>query len=151
MFTGALFTFEQVYMAIAATGSGSSSFKVFIRDHTRQLDFCLHVLACSMPPVDLRSEQALGVTTLNQLLLKERLKLQCWQDAQICSSFHYLTFQAGMPFPLISQIYFAVILQKVSVPTHLLSLDTAYHPVGDHLLQRYLFKLVCMTGMCPYV
>ena len=82
MFAGALFTSEQVYMAIAAIGSGSSSFKVFIRDHTRQFHFSLQVLACSLQSVDLQSEQALGVTTLSQLLLKECLKLQHRKDAQ---------------------------------------------------------------------
>lgn len=35
MFAGALFTFEHIYMDTAATGSGSSSFEVFIRDHTK--------------------------------------------------------------------------------------------------------------------
>ena len=34
MFAGALFTFEQVYTAVAATGSGSSSFEVYQISHT---------------------------------------------------------------------------------------------------------------------
>lgn len=62
---------------------------------------------------------------------------------ETCSNFHYFIFQAGMPLPWISYI-FAVTLQNCQcplTPSSLLSLDTAYHPVGDHLLQRQLLKL----------
>lgn len=141
MSTGALFTFQQGYTATAATGSGSSGFQIFIRDHTRQLDFRLQVLACGMQPADLRSEQALGVTTLNQPLPKECLKLQCWKGAQTnLSQFSLPYLSGGNAISLhLSDIFCRVILRARSSP---LSLDTAYHPVGDHLLQRYLLKLV---------
>lgn len=99
----------------------------------RQLDFRLQVLACSMQSADLRSEQALGVTTLYQLLLKEWLKLQCWKGAQINLSQFSLPYLSGRNAIslIISDIFCRVILY-----TSLLSLDTA-----DHLLQRYILKL----------
>lgn len=68
-------------MAMAATGSGSSGFTAFIRDHT-QFDACCKPGPGDKQSVDLQSEQALSVTTLNQLLLQECPKLQCWEDAQ---------------------------------------------------------------------
>lgn len=67
---------------MAATGSGSSGFTAFIRDHTQQLDACCKPGPGDKQSVDLQSEQALGVTTLNQLLLQEYWKLQCWEYAQ---------------------------------------------------------------------
>lgn len=138
MFAGDLFTFEQGYMAIAATGSGGSSFKVFIRDHTRQLDFHLQVLACSTQSVDLQSEQALDVTTFNKLLLKECPKLQCWRDALTNLyqfSLPYLSGKNAISLN-IADIFHRATPQNFLVPTHscLLSLDTAYHPVSDSVL-----------------
>lgn len=107
-----------------------------------QLDFRLQVLACSMQSADLWSEQALGVTTLYQLLLKECLKLQCWKGAQTNLSQFSLPYLSGRnAISLnISDVFCRVVLH-----TSLLSLDMA-----DHLLQRYLLKLVWMTCMCPY-
>lgn len=144
MCAGALFTSEQGYTAIVATGSGGSSFKVLIRDHTRQLDFHLQVLACSMQPVDLQSEQALDVTTL-KLLLKECLKLQCWRDA-LTNLYQfsppYLPGRNAISLN-ISEKFHRVIRQIFLVPAHscLLSLDAAHNPVSDSVLHRHLLNL----------
>lgn len=56
---------------MAATGSGSSGFTAFIRDHTQQFDACCKPGPGDKQSLDLQSEQALSVTTLNQLLLQE--------------------------------------------------------------------------------
>lgn len=67
---------------MAATRSGSSGFTAFIGHHTQQFDACCKPGPGDKQSVDLQSEQALNVTTLNQLLLQECWYLQCWEDAQ---------------------------------------------------------------------
>lgn len=81
MLAGAV-TCTGVHQATAATGSGNSGFTAFIRDHTQQFDACCKPGPGNKQSVDLQSEQALSVTTLNQLLLQECPKPQCWEDAQ---------------------------------------------------------------------
>lgn len=81
MLAGAI-TCIRVHKAMAAIGSGSSGFTAFIRDHRQQFDACCKPEPGDKQSVDLQSEQALSVTTLNQLLLQEYWKLQCWEDTQ---------------------------------------------------------------------
>ena len=83
--------------------------------------------------------------------LNEWLKLQCWKDAQTCSNFHYVIFQTGTLFSSTHKIHFAgLFCKKMPVANNtLLSLETAYHPVGNHLA-KCLFKLVWVADTCPY-
>lgn len=63
---------------------------------------------------------------------------------ETCSNFHYLSVRQECHFS-VSYIFLQLFCKNCLCPlTHssLLSLDTAYHLVGGHLLQRHLLKLV---------